>query len=34
MSKPKVLSHAEMLDGEPAEVAGRLSEIMSERGLL
>ena len=34
MSKPKVLSHAEMLDGEPAEVAGRLSEILSERGLL
>jgi len=34
MSKPKVLSRAEMLDGEPAEVAGRLSEILNEKGLL
>jgi electron transfer flavoprotein beta subunit len=34
LAKPVVSSHAEMLDGSPEEVAGKLVELLAQRGLL
>ena len=34
MAKPQAAGHAEMLDGAPEEVAGKLVEILAGRGLL
>jgi electron transfer flavoprotein beta subunit len=34
LSKPEVSGHAEMLEGEPEELARKLSEILSSRGLV
>ncbi len=34
MAKPVVSSHAEMLEGSPEEVAGKLCELLAKRGLL
>jgi electron transfer flavoprotein beta subunit len=34
MSPPVSAGHAEMLEGDPAEVAERIIEIIKERGLL
>lgn len=34
MSKPEPMERAEMIEGDPAEVAARISEILAGRGLL
>jgi electron transfer flavoprotein beta subunit len=34
MSKPVVSSHAEMLEGSPEQIAGKLCELLAKRGLL
>jgi len=34
MAKPVVSSHAEMLEGSPEEIAGKLCELLAKRGLL
>jgi electron transfer flavoprotein beta subunit len=34
LAKPKVAAHAEMLEGSPEDVAGKLCGILGERGLL
>jgi electron transfer flavoprotein beta subunit len=34
MSKPQLATHAEMLDGSPEQVAGKLCELWAQRGLL
>jgi electron transfer flavoprotein beta subunit len=34
MAKPQVIGHAEMLEGSPEEVAGKICELLSKRGLL
>jgi electron transfer flavoprotein beta subunit len=34
MAKPEVAGHAEMLEGEPEEVAGRICDLLAGKGLL
>ena len=34
MAKPQVAGHAEMLEGSPEEVAGKICELLAKRGLL
>jgi len=34
LAKPEVTTHAEMLEGSPEDIAGRLCGILGERGLL
>ena len=34
LAKPEVAAHAEMLEGSPEEVAGKLCDLLGERGLL
>lgn len=34
MTKPKVAEHAEMLKGDPEEIAGRIAGMLADRGLL
>lgn len=34
LAKPQVAGHAEMLEGSPEEVAGKICELLSKRGLL
>lgn len=33
MNKPEPAAHAEMLEGSPSEISGRLCEILAERGI-
>jgi electron transfer flavoprotein beta subunit len=34
LAKPQVTGHAEMLDGTPEEVAGKICDLLAQRGLL
>ena len=34
LAKPEVTTHAEMLEGSPEDIAGKLCGILGERGLL